>query len=229
MSDIFNRLNSLKNKLNDLEQTVTTEVKREEIQGVYKERIDKKLPMIREMQNNKLKINLGDEDLIFTSRITINKFPFKLSLKEEIKNIGSEEELYLDSSVSLFSSIIEIIRNLAENPTPEKKKNIVITCHPDALRAHAKEYFLEDTDKVFNNFELVYSPPWVKRKVEQKSKQDPNKWPKDVYICCYSCGNQNDGTHWRKRANYDRSNDNYCIDNYIATCLNCDPSNTLQY
>lgn len=229
MTDIFNRLNSLKNKLNDLEQTVTTEVKREEIQGIYKDRVDKKLPLIREMQNSKLIINAGDEDILVTSKTTISRFPYKLSLKEEIKFLGTEEELYIDTSLHLFSPILEIIRFLAENPNPESKKKLVIESHPDAIKVHAKEFFLEDTEKVINNFELIYSPPWVKRKVEQKSRQDPNKWPKDTYVCCYSCGTQNDGTHWRKKATYDRANDNYCIDNYIATCLNCDPGNTLQY
>lgn len=228
MSDIFNRLNSLKNKLNDLELTVTTEVKKEEIQGVYRDRIDKKLPYIREMQNSKLKINVGDETTITTSHFAINNFPYKLSLKEDIKFIGTDE-LYVDSSESLFSSIVDIIRVLSNDPKLEGQKKLVISCHPDALKIHAKDYFLEDTDKVIGMFELIYSPPWVKRKVQHKPRQDPNKWSKDSIIQCYSCGSQNDGTHWRKKASYDRGNDNYCIDNYIATCMNCDPSNTLQY
>lgn len=231
MTDIFNKLNLLKNKLNDLEQSVSEEVKREESKVIYKERINKKLPFVKEYQNSssRVKINVGNELILQTSTNSINTFPYKLTLKDAIKNLDKNGEIFIDSSESLFSAILEIIRTISNNQNLEIQKKMIISCHPDALHIHANEYFLEDTDEVLKKFDFIYSPPWVKRVSQAKPRQDPNKWPKDTYILCYSCGSQNDGTHWRKHANSDRSNDNYCIDNYIATCLVCDPSNTLQY
>lgn len=229
MSDIFSKLNNLKDKLNDLEMTVSEEVKKEQIQGVYKERIEKKMPQIRQNLNEKVKINTGDEAVLITSQNSIKNFPYKLSIKEEVNNLRSSEELWVDSSESLFTVILEIIRFLTNNPNLEAQRKLVIFCHPEALKIHAKEFFLEDTDTVLEKFELIYCCPWVKRKVQSKQKQDPNKWNKMVNIKCYNCGAENDGTHWRKKPNYDRSDDDYCVEGYIATCLVCDPDNSRNY
>lgn len=229
MSEIYNKLNSLKNRLNDLELTVTQEVKKEETQHIYKARMEKKLPLIKEMQNSKVSINAGQEATFTTSRFTIQSFPYSLSLKEDVKTLREDEEVFVDSSESLFSAILDMIRVLAENPALEAQKKLVIACHPDALRNHATEFFGEDTENVFKRFEFIYNPVWVKREVKHKPRQDPNKWPKDACIQCYSCGSQNEGSHWKKRCSYDRANDSYCIDYYIATCMTCDPGNTLTY
>ena len=226
MSDIYNKLNSLKSKLNNLEQTVSEEVKKEQSNIIYKDRLNQKLPIIKENQLNKIKFNVGNEVTLMTSNYSIKNFPYKLTLKDEI--LGGENEIFVDSSESIFSAILEIIRTLA-NEKLDVKKQLVVTCNIHALEIHAKEYFQDDTAEVLKKFDLIFNPPWVKKFTEKKPKRDPNKWTPDIYILCYSCGTQNDGSHWRKRATYDRGNDSYCIDNYIATCLSCDPENTLQY
>jgi len=229
MSDIFSKLNNLKNKLNDLEMTVSEEVKKEQIQGIYKDRIEEKMPQVRQNLREKVKINTGDESVLVTSQNSIKKFPYKLSFRDEVSVLKSDEELWVDSSESLFTVILEIIRVLSNNPHLEAQRKLVIFCHPEALKIHAKEFFLEDTDKVLEKFELIYCCPWIKRKVQSKQKQDPNKWNKNVNIKCYSCGNDNDGTHWKKKPNYHRSDDEYCVEGYIATCMTCDSDNTLNY
>lgn len=227
MSDIFNKLNQLKGKLTELEVNIADEVRKEQTMGSYKERLDKKLPLLREMQRERVNINVGNELLVTTSKSTINNFPFKLSIKEEVKSTNNE--IFVDSSESLFSGILEIIRSLSNDPDIKEKRKLIVTCNTNALEIHAKEFFGEDTTKILEGFELISIPFWTKCKKEEKKRKDPNKWGADAYILCYSCGSQNDGTHWRKRCSYDRADDSYCIDFYIATCLTCDPSNTLTY
>ena len=229
MSDIFNKLNNLKVRLADLEINFTEEIKKEEEIGLYKSRMDKKLPAIREYQTAKVKFNLGNEIILTSSLKTILSFPYKLTLKDEIKFIKSNDELFIDSSESLFSPIVEMIRISSNNPTFEGRNKIAITCSQEAIKVHAKEYFGEDTEKVLDRFEFVYSPEWIKKVLEAKPKKSINKWGPNDYILCYSCGTQNAGEHWKKRCSYDRANDSYCIDYFIATCMTCDPSNTLTY
>lgn len=229
MSHIFNKLNSIKDKLANLEMNFETEVKKEEQVNHYKNRIDKKLPYIVKNQTSKIKFDIGGEAFIVAALSTIMDFPFTLTLKQEITNNSSSKPIFLDSSRNLFSAVINIIRNIATEPIVEGKRKLIINCSVEALQAHSKEYFLEDTEKVLNQFDFQYDPPWVKKEKSQKPKKDIKKWGKGEYILCYACGQQNDGTFWRKRCSYDRNNDSYCIDFYIATCLNCDPDNTLTY
>jgi hypothetical protein len=226
MSDIFSKLNNLKDKLNDLEMTVSEEVKKEQIQGVYKVRIQKKMPQVRQNLSEKVKINTGDEAVLITSQNSIKNFPYKLSIREEVSNLRSDEELWVDSSESLFTVILEIIRFLTNNPNLEAQRKLVIFCHPEALKIHAKEFFLEDTDTVLEKFELVYCCPWIKRKVMSKQKTEKNKWNRNVSIKCYKCLSQNDGTHWKKKPVFDDPEDNFTIEGYIAICLVCDSDNT---
>lgn len=227
MSDIFNKLNQLKGKLTELEVNIADEVRKEQTMGSYKERLEKKLPLLREMQRERVSINVGNEVQLITSKSTINNFPFKLSIKDEIKT--TQDEIFVDSSESLFSGILEIIRSLSSDPEIKEKRKLIVTCNTQALEIHAKDFFSDDTQKVLEAFDLISVPFWTKVKKEERKKKDPNKWGADVYILCYSCGSQNDGTHWRKRCSYDRADDSYCIEFYIATCLTCDPSNTLTY
>lgn len=58
MSDIFNKLNQLKGKLTELEVNIADEVRKEQTMGSYKERLDKKLPLLREMQRRELILTL---------------------------------------------------------------------------------------------------------------------------------------------------------------------------
>lgn len=235
MSNIFNKLNDLKGKLANLELDFESEIKKEEKVEDMKGRLEKKLPLVIKMQNSKLKLDIGNEIEIITTEQTILNFPFKLNLKEEIlsssNNIKNSKGLFIDSSKFLFSPIINIIRHLSDNPSFELNKDLIINCSEESLKVHAKEFFLEDTDKVLSKFNFQFVAPWerIKRTEVPKNKKNPNKWGPNDYILCYSCGSANDGNHWKKRCSYDRADDSYCISFYIATCLTCDPENTLTY
>lgn len=169
MSDIFNKLNQLKGKLTELEVNIADEVRKEQTMGSYKERLDKKLPLLREMQRERVNINVGNELLVTTSKSTINNFPFKLSIKEEVKSTNNE--IFVDSSESLFSGILEIIRSLSNDPDIKEKRKLIVTCNTNALEIHAKEYFGEDTTKILEGFELISIPFWTKCKKEEKKEK----------------------------------------------------------
>jgi hypothetical protein len=227
MSNIFDKLNSIKGKLANLEVSFEAEVKKEEKSVDYKQRLEQKLPKLIKNQYKKVLFDIGNEVTIITSSETIYDFPYKLILKSIISNTNESIPIFIDSSLVLFNPIISMIRHLSTEPLLRKK--MIINCPLEALIVHSKEYFLDDSDKVLDNFEFEYIPPWEKREKPCKSKKNPNKWNINDYIQCYSCGQQNDGTFWKKRCSYDRANDSYCIDFYIATCLTCDPENTLTY
>lgn len=229
MTDIFNKLNDIKSKLASLEVNISHEIKKEENENVYKTRMDSKLPKIIKYQNSKVKFNVGNEVILMCSLDTLIAFPFSLSLKEEALHIKPGESLFIDASESLFAPIIEMIRFISENSLNDNKKTLIVSACPSAIEKHSKEYFKDDTEKVISRFIFIYKPFWVKQEPKEKKKKQTNKWGKNDYILCYSCGAQNDGTFWRKRCSYDRADDTYCIGYYIATCMNCDPSNTLTY
>lgn len=229
MTDIFAKLNNLKSKLQDLEVNVSEEVKKEESLKGLKARLDKKLPLVRQMQKSKVIINAGDEIKIATSEATINNFPYKLVLKDELKNLKQGEELFVDASEHLFSAVIDIIRTLSMNPEINEIRSLVVSCHPDALTVFSKEMFLEDSKTVLDKFNFTYVAPWAKIVRIPEKKKEKNIWDASSPILCYSCGAVNTGTHWRKLSNSGRSDDSYCINGYIATCLNCDPNNTISY
>lgn len=227
MSNIFDKLNSIKGKLADLEINFEAEVKKEEKSVDYKQRIEQKLPKLIKNQFKKVLFDIGGEVTIITSSETIYDFPYKLSLKGLISDSNESIPIFIDSSFVLFTAIINIIRHLSTQPLLRKK--LIINCPLEALSVHSKEYFLEDSEKVLENFDFEYIPSWVKKEKTNKSKKNPNKWNINDSIQCYSCGQQNDGTFWKKRCSYDRANDSYCIEFHIATCLTCDPENTLTY
>jgi hypothetical protein len=225
MSDIFNKLSNLKGKLADLELNFDQEIKKEEGIEEYKKRMALKMPLIKEMQVSRLKFNVGNEQTIQCAQSTIKNFPFTLTLKNETSN-----EIFIDSSIHLFSTVLDMIRSITpENVNSEERRKLTVTRPFEAIQVHSKEYFLEDTEKVLNKFEFVYMAPWVKRVPDEKKKKVTNKWGANDYILCYGCSAQNYGQHWKKRCSYDRADDSYCINFYIATCLTCDPDNTKVY
>ncbi len=229
MTDIFNKLNDIKSKLASLEVNITHEIKKEQIENVYKSRMETKLPQIIKYQKSKVKFNVGNEVTIICSLDTLLSFPFALSLKEEALHIQNEKAIFVDASESLFSPVVDMIRFISQNSLNDNKKTLIVSSYPSAIEKHSKEYFMDDTEKVLSRFIFVYKPFWVKSVPQEKKKKQLNKWSKNDYIQCYSCGAQNDGTFWRKRCSYDRADDSYCIGFYIATCMACDPSNTLTY
>ena len=232
MTNIFNKLNDLKGKLANLELDFESEIKKEETLEDMKGRLEKKLPLVIKMQNSKIKLDIGNELELITTEQTILNFPYKLSLKQDISSCNNcSKGLFIDSSRNLFSPIINIIRHLSNNPTSELNKDLIINCTLDSLKVHAKEYFLEDTDTVLSKFNFEFVPEWQRTKRAEivKFKKSINKWGKNDYILCYSCGSANEGQHWRKKCSYDRAEDTYSVGGFIATCINCDPENTLTY
>lgn len=233
MTDIFNKLNDIKSKLAELDKNIVVEIKKEKEENLYKNRMDSKLPKVIESQLSKIYLNIGNEIFLTCSLSSFINFPYKLSLKEEVMNYSrsnsKQNPIFIDSSESLFFPIIEIIRCLSNNPDFEQIKTITVSSCPHSVEKHCKEFFLEDTEKVLSRFSFVFKPFWIKSQKAQKKTKLTNKWKSDAYILCYACGGQNDGTFWRKRCSYDRADDSYCIEFYIATCMNCDPDNTLTY
>lgn len=229
MSDIFNKLNSLKGKLSVLEQNVIPEVKVEDTVDTYKSRISNKIPSIISSQSSKIRLDIGNECILMTTLPTIINFPFKLTLKDVIASLSFNETVFVDASENLFTPILDIIRILSEEPNFEGKKVIKTTLSVEVVAHFCNDFFLDDTSKILEKFDFIYTPPWIKRVKESKKKVNPNKWSTSDYIQCYSCGQTNDGTFWKKRCSYDRQDDSYCINFFIATCTNCDPENTLTY
>lgn len=229
MSDIFNKLNSLKGKLAELEKNVVHEVIVEDTTNTLKSRIDSKIPLIIATQSSKIRLDVGNECVLMTTLSTITNFPFKLTLKDIISSANSNELIFVDASEQLFTPILDIIRILSEQPNFEGKKLIKTALSAEVVAHFCNNYFLEDTSKVLEKFDFIYTPPWIKRIKENKKKINPNKWSVNDYIQCYSCGQTNDGTFWKKRCSYDRQDDSYCINFFIATCTSCDPENSLTY
>lgn len=229
MSDIFNKLNSLKEKLAELEQSKVPEVVIEETKNTYKSRIDSKLPAIIALQSSKIKLDIGNECTLMTTLSTITNFPYKLILKDIVNSVSLREPIFIDASENLFTPILDIIRVLSEEPNFEGKRVIKTSLSVEVVAHFCRDFFLEDTSKILEKFDFIYTPPWIKRVKENKKKVNPNKWSPNDYIQCYSCGQTNDGTFWKKRCSYDRQDDSYCINFFIATCTNCDPENSLTY
>lgn len=229
MSNLFDKLQSLKDKLAHLEDDYTHEIKEEEKTNAYKIRIEKKLPFIKEMQKSKVIINTGGEAKIITSRATIQGFGYILSLKDDLNSMTNTNEILIDASYELFYPIMEIIRhNLTEEV--ENKYSITVKASPLAIRKLATQFFGDDTNKILENYELNYICPFTNKEESKVSeKKLSHKWEKGVYILCYSCGNANDGSFNRKLLSHERADDNYVKDKYYATCMNCDPSGTLCY
>lgn len=229
MSDIFNKLNGLKGKLAELEKNVVVESNVEVVTNTFKSRIESKIPLLISSQKSKVRLDIGNECILITTLSTIKDFPYKLTLKEHINIPNDSEPYFIDSSEQLFTPILDMIRYLSENPQFEGKKLIKTSISVEAVAHYCKEYFLEDTSAVLEKFDFIYTPNWIKRIKEIKKRFNPNKWMPGDYIQCYSCSSNNDGTFWKKRCSYDRQDDSYCINFFIATCTNCDPENTLSY
>lgn len=242
MTNILNKLLDIRNKIASLDiKPIKEQLKSTE--DSYQKRIDDKLPKIIQSQNGKVSLNAGNEFIFIISHETIINFPFSLSLKSEIKEWKSKEPIFIDASKNLFEPIVNIIRYMisyvcAKNENTHEDIHLItnvnrlflkIRVPTEQLKVKAKEFFGDDTGKIFDLIGLDYIPFWKEIVNKKKEVQALNKWRKTDYILCYSCGAENDGTFWKKKISYDRANDNYAIDNYIATCLVCDSNNTLEY
>lgn len=233
MNTALEKLCKIKEELKKIELNLENEINIEKYEKDYNERINKKLPLIARMKDNKIKINAGNNYFFYTTKDTINNFPYKLSLKEDLKdNYNENEEIFVDSSYNMFSAILKIIRHFNNNNYKDKVNTVISTyCINERLKTHAKEFFMEDTDEVFNHFMFKYINPNNKNIIKDRAYKDDNinKWSNQAKIKCFKCGKDNDGNFWKKKLSTDRKNDEFVIQNYYATCSKCDLNNTLNY
>ena len=147
MSNLLDSLKSLKNKINEIEESTKTEITSDEKVVVIdnSEIIKETLVKLKELQSQKVVINVGGKLYSFSQSTLSN------TISENIFNTG-EKNIFYDGSPDLFNYVTDIIRGLNKQrtETEEKLKIIVKQSDDDVIvKEMLKQIFPKADEEIF--------------------------------------------------------------------------------
>lgn len=152
MSNLLDSLKSLKNKINEIEESTKTPVTSDEKvvfvdnSSIIKETLGK----LKELQSQKVVINVGGKLYSFSQSTLRN------TISENIFNTG-EKSIFYDGSPDLFNYVSEIIRGLNKERTEtEEKLKIVVKQSDDdvIVKEMLKQIFPKADEELFPKLSL---------------------------------------------------------------------------
>lgn len=147
MSNLLDSLKSLKNKINEIEESTKIPVTSDE-KVVFVDNtsiIKETLGKLKELQSQKVVINVGGKLYSFSQSTLSN------TISENIFNTG-EKSIFYDGSPDLFNYVTEIIRGLTKERTEtEEKLKIVVKQSDDdvIVKEMLKQIFPKADEELF--------------------------------------------------------------------------------
>ena len=152
MTNLLDSLKSLKDKISEIEQTsiLPQQVESHKLEIVdNKSIIEKNLLELKQIQNNRVQINVGGRTYTFSLQ------SLKNSISENIFQTG-EKSIFYDGSPDMFTYVSDILRNLTLDKPKEFIYKIKLRINEDEiiLKSMINEIFPKSDDEIWPRLKI---------------------------------------------------------------------------